>query len=342
MALDIVLYDTSPTVQKIFSHILYSYAPNVYRTDQPKELIEKVKSQKPDLVFVDYSVSLQPDKKIDEQVQKNILESTPLVLMVRGNTISSDLESYPARAILKKPISADQLKELITRFVPKAKSNLLTKHLRFPPMPDFEGEQIEKEQIEKEPTSSKESISLDKKENSEESISLDKKENSEESIPLVSQSSDPSFELPKVEEPELPKEPESANQKEQADQKKTEDSFIKKEDPVTIKILEDSSSSKKDKSHSLSLHQETQTEHLTQVGQYQSQDSDNSQQQKTENQKTQKQEKQQLNQLFKIEGERIIREEARKILWKVVPEMTKKVIEDKLQQILEDDLDQKK
>lgn len=139
MALEIVLYDTSPIVQKIFSHVLYHYAPVIYRTNQPNDLVAKVRSGRPDLVFIDYSVSQQADKKISEEIVQ-VLQSVPVILMSQKDMNDTEMP-YAAKDCLKKPIEAVQLKELVNRFVPKTKSHLLKDHLQFPPMPNFDEEQ---------------------------------------------------------------------------------------------------------------------------------------------------------------------------------------------------------
>ena len=124
--------------KKFFSHILYHYAPVIYRTNQPSDLVTKVRSSRPDLIFIDYSVSQQADKKISkENVQ--VLQAVPIILMSQTDMSSKEMP-YTAKGLLKKPIEAVQLKELVNRFVPKTKSHLLKDHLQFPPMPDFDEE----------------------------------------------------------------------------------------------------------------------------------------------------------------------------------------------------------
>ena len=61
MALDIVLYDTSPVVQKIFSHILYHYGPTIHRVDEPNSLLKKIEYSQPDIIF--FRLLTQPKQK---------------------------------------------------------------------------------------------------------------------------------------------------------------------------------------------------------------------------------------------------------------------------------------
>ena len=67
MGLQIVLYDASPVTQRIFSHILYHYKPQIHRVDQVNQLLEKIQHQKPDIIFIDQSTQksfrFRPERK---------------------------------------------------------------------------------------------------------------------------------------------------------------------------------------------------------------------------------------------------------------------------------------
>ncbi|MDE0119323.1 MAG: hypothetical protein OXM55_04860 [Bdellovibrionales bacterium] len=138
MGIEIVLYSSSPVIQKIFFHLLYHYGPTVHRVDQPSTLMEKVQYNQPDIIFIDdtFSSDLQNHIKAKKEALKNI----PIILMAKQELDKQVLESSAAQGVLKKPITAGPLQELIVRFVPRAKSNILTKHLKFAPIPTFEEE----------------------------------------------------------------------------------------------------------------------------------------------------------------------------------------------------------
>ncbi len=139
MGIEIVLYDSSPVTQKIFFHVLYHYGPVVHRVDEASALIDKVKFHSPDIIFIDSAFSE------DQKLQKHMVQSRekwaniPIILMTSKDT--PQVENPLARDILKKPISAGRLRELINNFVPKTKHNILNRHLNFPPMPAFAGQQ---------------------------------------------------------------------------------------------------------------------------------------------------------------------------------------------------------
>ncbi len=138
MGIEIILYDPSPVVQKIFFHILYHYSPIVHRIDQTSKLMEKIQYSKPDIIFIDASFS--QDNNLINQIneKKEYLKKIPIILMANNPLNQEVFQSTTAKEFLKKPIEAGKLRELINRFVPKTKSNVLTQHLKFPPIPDFQ------------------------------------------------------------------------------------------------------------------------------------------------------------------------------------------------------------
>ncbi len=142
MGIEIILYDSSPVVKKIFLHVLYHYNPTIHRIDQTSNLREKIQYSRPDIIFIDSSFS----QDIKNQVDKTQLNNIPVILMAKKELNPEEWPSHLAIEFLKKPISADKLRNLVTRFVPKAKKNILTTHLKFPPIPDFvENEEEHKE-----------------------------------------------------------------------------------------------------------------------------------------------------------------------------------------------------
>ncbi|MDE0517995.1 MAG: response regulator [Bdellovibrionales bacterium] len=136
MGIEIVLYSSSPVVQKIFFHLLYHYSPTVHRVDKPSMLVEKVQYTHPDIIFIDGTLS--GDLQTQIKAKKEELKDIPIILMSTKELDKQALESSAAQGVLKKPISAGPLQELIVRFVPKAKSNILTRYLKFAPIPTFE------------------------------------------------------------------------------------------------------------------------------------------------------------------------------------------------------------
>ena len=133
MGLEIVLYDASPVTQKIFSHILYHYKPNIHRIDQPNQLLEKVQHQKPDIIFLDQTTQQNSSIELNNQIKtKEEFNNIPLVLMSKTKLEDKNWPIEKTKAFLKKPIEAPELRQLIRDFVPKTKTNVIEKYLDFP------------------------------------------------------------------------------------------------------------------------------------------------------------------------------------------------------------------
>ena len=143
MGIEIILYDSSPITQKIFFHILYPYRPTVHRIDQTSKLIEKVQYSVPDIIFIDAAFSDDIKNQINEK--KEQLKNVPIILMAKEDLNHEELKTSVAQDFLKKPIEAGKLRELVNRFIPRTKSNVLTEHLKFPPIPDFKEEKNTKQ-----------------------------------------------------------------------------------------------------------------------------------------------------------------------------------------------------
>ena len=144
MGIEIILYDSSPVTQKIFFHILYHYRPIVHRIDQTSKLMEKVQHSIPDIIFIDAAFSNDIKNQINKK--KEQLKNVPIILMAKEDLNQEELESSVAQGFLKKPIEAGKLRELVNRLVPKTKNNVLMKHLKFPPPPDFKEEKTKQEE----------------------------------------------------------------------------------------------------------------------------------------------------------------------------------------------------
>ena len=146
MGIEIILYDPSPVVQKIFFHILYHYNPIVHRIDQTSKLVEKIQYSKPDIIFIDNSFSQDSNLINTINEKQESLKKIPIILMSNTTLNQEAFQPTKAQDFLKKPIEAGKLRSLIDRFVPKIKSNILAQHLKFPPVPDFQEDTTPKTQ----------------------------------------------------------------------------------------------------------------------------------------------------------------------------------------------------
>ncbi len=133
MALEIVVYDSSPIIQKIFSHVLYPYGPKIHRVDQPEQLLTKVRQKKPDIIFIDPSTS--EDNTSSSIKQDKELNHIPLVLMSNTALKEKNWSGLKSKAFLQKPIEAKKLNQIIRHFVPKTKTNIIGEYLQFTSFP---------------------------------------------------------------------------------------------------------------------------------------------------------------------------------------------------------------
>ena len=138
MGIEIILYDSSPITQKIFSHILYHYHPKVHRVDEATDLMEKILHSKPDIIFIDKVFS---EKHTEDQLSN--LKDVPIIFIGQEALSETELEKSLAEDFLKKPIEAGKLKDVIKRFVPKTKTNILDKYLKFPKLPEMTEEKLQ-------------------------------------------------------------------------------------------------------------------------------------------------------------------------------------------------------
>ncbi len=136
MGIEVILYDPSPVVQKIFFHVLYHYGPAVHRIDQAPALIDRLKYKRPDIIFVDDTFQDNLKDQIESKAEE--FKDIPLILMSKAEMSEEILEQFTARAFLKKPISAEKLRDIVNRFVPKTRKHLLAKNLEFPSIPGFQ------------------------------------------------------------------------------------------------------------------------------------------------------------------------------------------------------------
>ena len=149
MSLEIILYDSSPVTQKIFSHILYPYAPNVYHTNKAAELLDKIQYNKPDIIFMDYPASQALEQKTLKNINTKIhSQNIPMILITSNDSPTGDPQNSSAQDVLSKPIEATRLTALVNRFVPKTKTNILTQHLQFQQFPLAEQTTQQLEQVE--------------------------------------------------------------------------------------------------------------------------------------------------------------------------------------------------
>ena len=120
-AMNILLIDNNPHLQKTLQYFLHPYAPSIYSIDSQEELPQKI-----DIIFLDSEH--KDDEYVSNLTQKK--EKPPIVLISRDEKILKELASqYPTS--LKKPIQYNQLQEIIHHLIPETRSFKASPYLKF-------------------------------------------------------------------------------------------------------------------------------------------------------------------------------------------------------------------
>ena len=96
MGIEVILYEPSPVVQKIFFHVLYHYGPAVHRIDQAPALMDRLRYKRPDIIFVDDSFQNNFKNQIEGKAEE--FKGIPVVLMSKTEMGEEILEPLTARA----------------------------------------------------------------------------------------------------------------------------------------------------------------------------------------------------------------------------------------------------
>lgn len=134
MSLRVLLADESDTIKKVFQLALQDLNVEVKTVQSGLDVVNVAQSFKPQIIFAD--VLLQKKNGYDTclEIKQSPLASTPVVLMW-SSFMELDQEQYKksqADDQLEKPFDADNLRNLVKKYVPNAASNPLSQFLKFP------------------------------------------------------------------------------------------------------------------------------------------------------------------------------------------------------------------
>ncbi|MBY0385275.1 response regulator [bacterium] len=134
MSLRVLLADESDTIKKVFQLALQDLNVEVKTVQSGLDVVNVAQSFKPQIIFAD--VLLQKKNGYDTclEIKQSPLSSTPVVLMW-SSFMELDQEQYKksqADDQLEKPFDADNLRNLVKKYVPNAASNPLSQFLKFP------------------------------------------------------------------------------------------------------------------------------------------------------------------------------------------------------------------
>ena len=134
MSLRVLLADESDTIKKVFQLALQDLNVEVKTVQSGLDVAKVAQSFKPQIIFFD--VLLQKKNGYDTclEIKQSLLSTTPVVLMW-SSFMELDQEQYKksqADDQLEKPFDADNLRNLVKKYVPNAASNPLSQFLKFP------------------------------------------------------------------------------------------------------------------------------------------------------------------------------------------------------------------
>ena len=130
MGLEVALIDKSEIIEKMISHSLHYFGANIHRFE---DLETFPRDQSFDLVFIDWDIKIDAEPLALKA--KEYITQTPIVILHR-NSSDSELKAFPHQ--LKKPIDANQARELTIRLAPKVNQLKIHKFLQYPSSTPFD------------------------------------------------------------------------------------------------------------------------------------------------------------------------------------------------------------
>ena len=314
MSLDIILYGSSPVVQKIFSHVLYHYIPTVNRIGEITELIKQTENKKPDIIFIDDSFN---DSLSNEEGQLQVnhflnqVEGIPLIwIHEKGNT--DNIPGF-AKDSLPKPIESEKIRNIVHNHVPKLKTYGLKDHLILPSTPES--------LLDKQNTPAATVGHLKEKEPSLTSPAPEK----DPPFPGASSSE------PYVEDKTIPVTYSSPRRSEAASYASAKPSPGISDDEPAIQVLDPEKESRTHVSRGTDFNPQWlksksfQDEIKTQINQYF---------QELKEEKLMKTLEESSQVFFQNQGRQIIQEILEKAIWTILPEITKSIVKQELEKLL--------
>lgn len=144
MALRVLLADESSTIKKVFQLALQDYAVDVRSVTLGTDVISIASEFQPDIIFADVLLQKQNGYEVSSQLRgQQELSQIPVVLMWSGFMDFDDSKYKSSGAVdrLEKPFDVKTLREIVQKYVPKTQSQILSKYLSFPQMPQIQEEE---------------------------------------------------------------------------------------------------------------------------------------------------------------------------------------------------------
>ena len=122
----ILVADDSPTVRNVADSLLRKHGYEVLLADDGAKALSMAKTDKPDVIFLDSSLSALDREQVYSQIKQNgCLEGVPVVMILSQDEKERefDLKQISAKAFITKPFDPREILDHVERLLHKDKSS---------------------------------------------------------------------------------------------------------------------------------------------------------------------------------------------------------------------------
>jgi DNA-binding response OmpR family regulator len=132
MGKKILVADDSPTVRKVMESLLKKQGYEVLFTEDGASTLSLAKTNKPDLIFLDDSLSILDSLSVCEELKRNDkLKDIPVIMLLDKPWTEEESSEVRADAFMVKPFNPKDILENVEKFLKKEDSRLSTQNSSF-------------------------------------------------------------------------------------------------------------------------------------------------------------------------------------------------------------------
>lgn len=135
MALRVLLADNSESIRKVIQLSLQDFAVEVKTVALGVDVLEIAKNFKPDIIFADILLQRKNGYEVSYELKSNPDLTTVPIILMWSNFMEIDANKFnacKANDKIEKPFDSETLRNLVRKWVPKAKTSPLAAHLVMP------------------------------------------------------------------------------------------------------------------------------------------------------------------------------------------------------------------